>query len=446
MTAKSLHSAAQRTAAAESSSPAPLFDRLRPVLPECASVSDAGELTIGGVLVSTLAEEFGTPLHVYDEDGLRRQMRRFAQGLHDRRPGSEVLFASKSAPIVGMYQLAAEEGLSVDVAGGGELQLALAAGVPAERLYLHGNAKTDDELRMALDAGVGTIIVDNENELDRLDRLLVCPQRLLLRVIPGIDAETHASQATGGHRSKFGFPIPSLPGVLERIRNRPLMQLDGVHLHIGSQILGLEQFVQAVETIATVGSFAVYDTGAGLGVQYALDEPGPEVEQYLDAITEAAARTLPEGARLLIEPGRSVVARAGITLYRTVAVKRGKATFVAVDGGMADQLDVALTGQHYEPILAERLNEAPAESVQLVGRQCESGDLLVDGAVMPPAQVDDLVALATTGAYSYTFSNNYNGALKPAVVFVRNGRARLVTARESYAELLALHAPALAAG
>lgn len=434
-----------RTAAPEPDT-APMLDRLRAVLPEHASATESGELAIGGVTARALAEEFGTPLHVYDEAGLRRQMRRFADGLRERRPNSEVVFASKSLPIVGMYRLAAEEGLSIDVAGGGELQLALAAGVPPHRLYLHGNAKTDAELRMALDAGVGTIVVDNEDELDRLDRLLVRPQRLLLRVIPGIDAETHASQATGGHLSKFGFPIPSLSRIIERIRARPLMRLDGVHLHIGSQILNLEQFVQAVEALSTIGSFPVYDIGGGLGVQYTPDGSAPDVEHYLDAIAEAAERVLPADSRLLIEPGRSIVARAGITLYRVMAVKRGEATFVAVDGGMADQLDIALTGQRFEALPADRMDEAPTESVLLVGRQCESGDLFVDGAPMPPLRVDDLVALATTGAYSYTFSNNYNGALKPAVVFVRDGHSRLVTARESYSELLALHAPALVTG
>ncbi|BDZ54113.1 diaminopimelate decarboxylase [Agromyces marinus] len=366
-------------------------------------------------------------------------------GLRTRWPNSEVLFASKSLPAVGMYRLAQDEGLSVDIAGGGELRLALAAGVDPGRIHFHGNAKTDAELRMALDAGIDTIIVDNDDEIDRLERLLERPQKLLLRVIPGVDAKTHASQATGGANSKFGLPIDQAERAIARMRSHRLMRFDGVHLHIGSQILGTGQFAEAVEKISAVGTFPTYDVGGGLGVAYTYDEQAPGVDDYLDAIVDAARANLPADARLLIEPGRSMVARAGITLYRATTVKRTGRTFVAVDGGLADQMDIALTQQRYEAILADRLLEPWTETVQLVGRQCESGDLLVDGAAMPPARIGDLVAMAATGAYAYTMSNNYNGALKPAIVFVADGEARLVTRRETYDDLLATHAPAMAA-
>jgi diaminopimelate decarboxylase len=414
------------------------------ILPEEATASGDGVLEIGGVAVTELAERFGTPLHVYDEAGLRRQIRRFVDGLRDRWPNSEVLFASKSLPAVGMYRIAQEEGLSVDIAGGGELQLALAAGVDPARLHFHGNAKTDAELRMALDAGIDTIIVDNDDELDRLERLLERPQRLLLRVIPGVEAKTHASQATGGVHSKFGLPLDQAERAIARMQAHPLMRFEGVHLHIGSQILDTAQFAEAVAKISTVGTFDTYDVGGGLGISYTYAEEAPSVESYLDAIVAAARAYLPADARLLIEPGRSIVARAGVTLYRITTVKRTGRTFVAVDGGLADQMDIALTQQRYEAIIADRLLEPWTETVQLVGRQCESGDLLVDGAPMPPARVGDLVVMAGTGAYAYTMSNNYNGALKPAIVFVGDGDARLVTRRETYDDLLATHAPALA--
>ncbi len=414
------------------------------ILPEEATASGDGVLEIGGVAVTELAERFGTPLHVYDEAGLRRQIRRFVDGLRDRWPNSEVLFASKSLPAVGMYRIAQEEGLSVDIAGGGELQLALAAGVDPARLHFHGNAKTDAELRMALDAGIDTIIVDNDDELDRLERLLERPQRLLLRVIPGVEAKTHASQATGGVHSKFGLPLDQAERAIARMQAHPLMRFEGVHLHIGSQILDTAQFAEAVAKISTVGTFDTYDVGGGLGISYTYAEEAPSVESYLDAIVAAARAYLPADARLLIEPGRSIVARAGVTLYRITTVKRTGRTFVAVDGGLADQMDIALTQQRYEAIIADRLHEPWTETVQLVGRQCESGDLLVDGAPMPPARVGDLVVMAGTGAYAYTMSNNYNGALKPAIVFVGDGDARLVTRRETYEDLLATHAPALA--
>jgi diaminopimelate decarboxylase len=420
------------------------LDDLWQILPEEATATPDGVLEIGGVAVTELAERFGTPLHVYDEAGLRRQVRRFVDGLRERWPDSEVLFASKSLPAVGMYRLAQEEGLSVDIAGGGELQLALAAGVDPSRLHFHGNAKTDAELRMALDAGVDTIIVDNDDELDRLERLLERPQKLLLRVIPGVDAKTHASQATGGTNSKFGLPMDQAERAIRRMQSHPLMRFEGVHLHIGSQILDTAQFAEAVAKISSVGAFRTYDVGGGLGIRYTYDEQAPSVEAYLDAIVAAARAHLPADARLLIEPGRSIVARAGVTLYRVTTVKRTGRTFVAVDGGLADQMDIALTHQRYEAVLADRLLEPWTETVQLVGRQCESGDLLVDGAPMPPARVGDLVVMAATGAYAYTMSNNYNGALKPAIVFVADGAARLVTRRETYDDLLATHAPALA--
>lgn len=422
------------------------LDEMWDILPEEASRvtgHTGGELAIGGVPMTALAARYGTPLHVVDEAGLRRQIRRFVDGLRARWPNSEVLFASKSFPVPGMYRIAQEEGLAVDVAGGGELRLALAAGVQPEKLYFHGNAKTDAELRMALDAGVNTIIVDNEDELDRLERLLTRPQNLLLRVIPGIEADTYASQATGGEKSKFGLPMDQAERAIERMQAHPFMAFQGVHLHIGSQILNTHQFAEAVENISRVGEFATYDVGGGLGVKYTYDEMAPSVEEYLDAIVEAARRSLPAGARILIEPGRSVVARAGVTLYRVVSVKHTGHQFVAIDGGLADSMDIALTDQRREALLANRLDERWTTSVQLVGRQCESGDLFIDGAPMPQARVDDLVVVPVTGAYSYTFANNYNGALRPAIVFVQDGDERLVTRRETYDDLLALHEPLL---
>ncbi len=435
----------QNTAAAQ---PAPEGTRLAElwdVLPEESAVTADGVLAIGGVPVTELAAQYGTPLHVFDEAGLRRQIRRFVDGLAERWPNSEVLFASKSLPIVGMYRVAQEEGLSVDIAGGGELQLALAAGVDPAKLHFHGNAKSDAELELALAAGIGAIVVDNEDEIDRLERLLTRPQAMLLRVIPGVDAETHASQATGGSRSKFGLPMDQALRAIERMRAHPLMEFEGVHLHIGSQILNTRQFAEAVEKISTAGEFATYDVGGGLGVKYTYTDDAPTVEEYLDEIVAAAREHLPEGARLLIEPGRSIVARAGVTVYDVLSVKRTGDTFVAVNGGMADMLDVALTDQRFEAVLANRVTEPWTESVQLVGRQCESGDLLIDGAALPEARIGDLVVLATTGAYSYTLSNNYNGALRPAIVFVQNGESRLVARRETYEDLLRLHAPAIEA-
>jgi len=421
---------------------------LLPLFPEHSSVTPGGELTIGGVGVRDLAERFGTPAYIVDEAGLRNQARRFRNGLAARHPDSEVVFASKSFPCLAAYQLFAAEGLSIDVAGAGELVMALAAGVRPERLYLHGNAKTTAELTMALDAGVGTVVVDNFDDIDRLEQLAAHisgrPQRVLIRIIPGVAPETHESQSTGGADSKFGLPLDQAREAITRIGKSQKLQLDGLHLHIGSQILDTGPFAQAVEAVSVLGTFGVYDVGGGLGVRYTLKDEAPSVEEYLDTIAAAAGTYLPAGSRLLIEPGRSLVAASCVTLYRVTTVKHTGRTFVAVDGGMADNLDAALTGQGFEAALATRMTAEPDEITQLVGRQCESGDLLVADLPLPAPRVGDLIAMPVTGAYTYTLANNYNGALRPPIVFCRDGEARLVAERETHEHVLALHRPALA--
>jgi diaminopimelate decarboxylase len=418
---------------------------LLPLFPEHSSVAPDGELVIGGVGVAGLAERFGTPAYIVDETGLRNQARRLRAGLAARHPDSEVVFASKSFPCLAVYQLMKAQGLAIDVAGAGELVMALAAEVPPERLYLHGNAKTTAELTMALQAGVGTVVVDNFDDIDRLESLATRPQRVLVRIIPGISPDTHESQATGGDESKFGLPVDQVREAIARIRSSDWLQLDGLHLHIGSQILDTEPFARAVEvlgSVAALGTFDVYDVGGGLGVRYTLQDEAPTVEQYLDTLTAAAAAYLPAGARLVIEPGRSLVARSCVTLYRVTTVKRTGRTFVAVDGGMADNLDAALTGQPFEAAIATRMADAPDEVVDLVGRQCESGDRLVADLPVPGPAVGDLVVMPVTGAYTYTLANNYNGALRPPIVFCRDGQARLVAERETHEHVLALHRPA----
>ena len=419
---------------------------LLPLFPEHSSVTPDGELTIGGVGVRDLAERFGTPAYIVDEAGLRNQAARFRNGLAARHPDSEVVFASKSLPCLAVYKLFAAEGLSIDVAGAGELVMALAAGVPPERIYLHGNAKTTAELTMALEAGVGTVVVDNFDDIDRLEQLAARisgrPQRVLIRIIPGVAPETHESQSTGGADSKFGLPLDQARQAIARIKASETLRLDGLHLHIGSQILDTEPFARAVEAVAELGTFGVYDVGGGLGVRYTLKDEAPTVGEYLDTIAAAARNYLPAGSRLLIEPGRSLVAESCVTLYRVTTVKHTGRTFVAVDGGMADNLDAALTGQGFEAALATRMTAAPDESTQLVGRQCESGDLLVADLPLPAPRVGDLIAMPVTGAYTYTLANNYNGALKPPIVFCRDGEARLVAERETHEHVLALHRPA----
>lgn len=417
----------------------PTGEDLLPLFPEHATIDDGGVLAVGGCSVDELADRFGTPLYVVDEVGLRRQAARYLDGIRHRWPRSRVLFASKSLPVVAVYRLVAEEGLGVDVAGAGELHMALAAGVDPSTVYLHGNAKTDAELRLALRSGVGTVVVDNVDDVDRLERFGAVRQRVLVRLIPGVAPATHASQSTGGDASKFGLPFSAALALIDRLVKSDAFEFVGVHLHIGSQVLDERSFAHAVEAVAGIGRFDQYDVGGGLGVRYTLEDTVPSIERYLDAVVGAARTFLPADAELVIEPGRSLVGRSVVLLYRVSTVKRTARTFVAVDGGMSDLLDAALTRQPYEVASATRMREPRAEVADVVGRQCESGDLLVGGAALSQPRVGDLLAVPAAGAYSFTFANNYNGALRPAVVFCRDGDAREVVRRQTYEELLAPH-------
>ncbi len=396
---------------------------------------DGGRLVIGGRFASELADEFGTPALIIDETALRARARRYANGLAARWPNSGVVWASKSLPCTAIYRVMGEEGLGVDVAGGGELVMALAGGVDPARLVLHGNAKTDRELSMALEAGVATIVIDNLDDVARLERLATREQGVLIRVIPDVATATHQAIATGHQNSKFGLAVPEARALVERLRGSDRLRLDGLHVHIGSQILDVAPFARAVEAVAALGEFDVYDLGGGLGARYTYDDHPPSIEDYLDAITGAARRFLPAHSRLLIEPGRSMIAETGVTLYRVVSVKRGATrTFVAVDGGMGDNLEVSLYGQRFEATVADRVGGG--DSYTVVGRHCESGDQLIESVPLREPAVGDVLAVAVTGAYCLTMANNYNGALRPPIVLVDSGEARLAVRRETYEDLL----------
>lgn len=418
----------------------PAGNPIAALLPDSAEITPEGGVVVGGVPLADVAERYGTPAYVVDVATFRARAGAVRDGLARRWPRSEVLFASKSLPALAMYELAAAEGLSVDVAGDGELRLALAAGVDPLRLYFHGNAKTDGELRLAVAAGVGTVIVDNADEVERLLALAGAdaPQGVLVRVRPDVVAPTHPSQETGGPSSKFGLPLDQARALMERIEAAPNLALRGVHVHIGSQILETAPFVEAVRRLAAVGRYGAYDIGGGLGVRYTLEERAPTIDEYLDAVTAAAQEAMPADATLLVEPGRSLVAPAGLTLYRVVSVKRTGRTFVAVDGGMADNLDVALTGQRYVAILDGRAGAAPTTACTIVGRQCESGDTLIDGAHLAEPAVGDLLAMLVTGAYSYTMANNYNGAYLPPLILVEDGEMYEAARRQTFEDVVAL--------
>ena len=405
------------------------------LFPSGTSLNESNELLIGGCSASELVSTFGTPAVIIDEAALRDRARRYLDGLRSRWPNSEVVWASKSLPLTSVFRTLGEEGLAVDVAGGGELVMALAAGVKPSKILMHGNAKTDHEIEMAVEAGVGTIVIDNFDDIDRLERIVKNEQAVLVRIIPGILPETHLANATGQDDSKFGLSISNAKVAIERLKASNKLRLDGLHLHLGSQIMSTAPFVQSVEAIASLGEFSVYDLGGGLGVRYTHKDSPPSIEAYLDALIDTARKYLPSTAKILIEPGRSMVADTAVTLYRVVTIKRSARTFVAIDGGMADNLEVSLYGQRFEATVANRVGGG--DLYALVGRHCESGDILIDGVQLQDPQVGDIIAVPVTGAYCLSMANNYNGARRPPVVFCRDGVARPVVRRETYEDLLA---------
>jgi diaminopimelate decarboxylase len=404
------------------------------------SARDAdGMLTVGGCRADALAHEFGTPVLVVAEQALRDRAREYRGELAARWPRSRVVFASKAFPCTAVQRVMVEEGLGLDVAGAGEIVTALKAGADPAGLVLHGNAKSDEEVAMAVEHRLGLVVVDNADDVDRLEATVPQgrAQDVLVRVIPGVEADTHAHVLTGHEGSKFGLAPRAAAELIGRIERSARLRMRGLHVHVGSQILDVEPFARSVAPVAALGEFDVYDLGGGLGARYTYADDPPSVGAYLDALVGAASRHLPAGAELIVEPGRSMVASAAATLYRVQTVKRGAHTFVAVDGGMGDNLEVALFGQRFEAAICDRVGTRPADTVTVVGRHCESGDVLIDGIALPGPRVGDLLAVPVTGAYCFTMSNNYNGTRRLPVVFAAGGAARLVVRRETWADLLA---------
>jgi diaminopimelate decarboxylase len=405
------------------------------LLPTHATIGGS-DLFIGGCSLTELAARFGTPAFIVDEQALRDRARAYADGLSARHPGGRVCFAVKSFPSASMISVLASEGLGFDVVGGGELRIALAAGADPAGIVMHGNAKSDEDIQAALDAEIGYIIVDGFDDIERIGRLARRRTPVLLRVSPGIESDTHAALATGGKESKFGVPVEKVPEAVARMQAAPMIDMRGLHAHIGSGITNLQQFEAEVAALATLGRFEVYDLGGGLGVRYEPGDVAPTIEDYLDRLIPTAHRYLGEGIELLIEPGRSVVAPAAVTLYRVVTMKRAGRLHVAVDGGMGDNLEHSLYGQRFTPVVVGRWDE-PEVQADLVGRHCESGDILTPDVMLRSPQIGDLIVVPVTGAYCFTMGNNYNAALRPPVIYCADGRARLGVRRETMDELLA---------
>jgi diaminopimelate decarboxylase len=414
----------------------------RSLLPISAA-DEGGRLSVGGVDLVSLADELGTPLFVYDEAHLRDRCRQAVAAW-----GDGVAYATKAFLCRAMARLAHEEGMCLDVSTGGELHVALSAGIPPERLVLHGNNKSEEELSTALESGVGKIVVDSFDEIDRLRRLLDGrPQRVLVRVTPGVEAHTHEFVRTGQDDTKFGFSLSSgaAEAALTALRAVPALELAGLHAHIGSQVFRADSFAEEARILARF--LAPLDlpelcVGGGLGVPYVAGERAPTMAEWAAAVREACREVgVPDGTRITAEPGRAIVATAGITLYRVGTIKELPAlrTYVSVDGGMSDNPRPVLYGSGYEAFLPRALDAPRPRAVRVVGKHCESGDLLVADARLPvDLEVGDILATPVTGAYGYSMASNYNKVPRPAVVFVADGVTRVVVRRETNEDLTRL--------
>ena len=416
-----------------------------PVYPAGSRVNERGHLEVAGCDVVELADRFGTPAYIYAEDEMRRRAHDYVRAFEQRTDAFEVIYASKAFPATAAYRLMREEGLSVDVASGGELHVALAAGFDPERIHLHGNNKTEAELSHAFDAGVGHLILDSFDEIELADRLLDRPQKVLIRVTPGIKPSTHDYVQTGQLDSKFGFGLADrlAERAVERVRASDHLELVGLHAHIGSQIFELEPYVKAIEVIADFCGAVnlepeLLNVGGGLGIAYLDTDEPPSIDDYVDVKVRGVQQVFDPVPRILVEPGRSLVGNAGVTAYRVGTVKEipGVRTYVAVDGGMSDNLRPMLYGAHYEAVIADRAGETPDTLATIAGMHCESGDVLVRDTELAAPRVGDVLVTPATGAYGYAMANNYNGVPRPPVIFCRDGQARIVVRRETWDDLL----------
>ncbi|MDH3259952.1 MAG: diaminopimelate decarboxylase [Acidimicrobiia bacterium] len=410
------------------------------LLPDTSAITD-GRLSIGGCDTLELAAHFGTPLFAYDEKHLRARCKEAVAAF-----GDGVAYATKAFLCKAMARLAAEEGMHLDVATGGELWVALRAGVPAERLVLHGNNKSPVELAMALQAGVGRIVVDSFDELSRLEEMAAGhhqPVRVLIRITPGVEAHTHEFVSTGHDDTKFGFTVSTgaADRAIQQAQVSPVLDLAGLHAHIGSQVFRLPSFEEAARVVARVAApfdLPELSLGGGLGVPYVDGESSPSITQWGRAIV-AACRDEGVAGSVTAEPGRAIAAAAAITLYTVGTIKDipGTRTYVAVDGGMSDNPRPVLYGSGYEAFLPRAADAPRPRPVRVVGKHCESGDVLVREAWVPDdLAVGDVLATPVTGAYGHSMGSNYNKVLRPAVVFCRDGDARMVVRRETFDDLL----------
>ncbi|RJO62910.1 MAG: diaminopimelate decarboxylase [Dehalococcoidia bacterium] len=423
------------------------------LFPITSEVNKAGHLVIGGCDTTELAARYGTPLYLFDEATLRKRCRDFKNEFGKRYADTTVLYASKAYLSGALANLLKEEGLGIDVVSGGELFIADSAGFPMDMVYFHGNNKSVEELKVALKRHIGRIVVDSLDELAMLTALAEESGHIpdiLLRITPGIEAHTHSHIVTGGAGSKFGFPMYMAEEAISRALAAPSVNLVGLHFHIGSLITDVYPYLESIDLVLELAAdmkrkygfeLEELNIGGGYGVAYTLDDQAPEISYYADNITSRITAkcqelklTLPG---LVIEPGRSIVAQAGVALYRAGNIKdvAGPLRYVAVDGGMADNIRPALYSSRYEAVLAGRMNEKDMAAVTIAGRFCESGDILVRDIKLPPVASGDIIAIPVCGAYCIPMASNYNASLKAPIVMLAGGRDRLIRRRETFQDL-----------
>jgi len=419
-------------------------------------INAQGHLEIGGCDVVDLAKEFGTPLYIMDEAEIRGRCRAYLRAFRNDYPQAEILYAGKTFLTLAMCRIIAQEGLGLDVVSGGELYTALKADFPREKIYFHGNNKTPAEIAMALDGKVGRFVVDNFDEIQLVNAMAGergTKASVLLRVTPGIEAHTHSYIQTGQLDSKFGFTLSTGMALTaaKAIEQAPHLELVGIHCHIGSQIFDLEPYgivagvmMDFAKQIKAETGIEVreIDLGGGLGIKYTREDEPAEINDYarvvLEKIKTKAGATGMDLPKVLVEPGRSIAGPAGTTIYTVGTIKEIPQVrkYVAVDGGMADNIRPALYESKYEAIVANKANAAATETVTITGKCCESGDMLISDALLPPLQRGDILAVTCTGAYNYSMSSNYNRLPRPAVVLVNDGQAELIVKREDFADLV----------
>ncbi|MEA1958612.1 MAG: diaminopimelate decarboxylase [Chloroflexota bacterium] len=415
-----------------------------------------GHITIGGCDTTELAAGFGTPLYIFDETTLRSKCAEYREAFEKRYPDSVISYACKAYLNRALAQIFDQEGLSLDVVSGGELAIARAAGFPMERVHFNGNNKSRQDLDLAIECGIGRIIVDNFYEISLLDRIAGeadVQQEILLRISPGIDPHTHAHLTTGNVDSKFGFPMTQAEEAIAAAMSCSSLNPVGLHFHIGSQIFDLTPYIQAINAVMDFADVmrAKYNfnlqelsTGGGLGIAYSSESVPPTVGDFADTITvtvtERCASLGFELPKLIVEPGRSIIGQAGVALYTVGAIKdiEGVRKYVSVDGGMSDNIRPSLYDAKYEAMVANKAEKHPAvefERITIAGKYCESGDILIKDIDLPKVEPGDLIAVPCCGAYCLSMASNYNAALKPAIVLVKDGNARLIRRRETYEDL-----------